>query len=203
MATPWPNTLVFKGNLRRALAAALFSFGALVAADAAEPREETAFGSNPGNLRMLSYVPAELAPTAPLIVVLHGCKQKAAAFARDAGWLALADRGKLALLHACLDLVDDVRRDFPTNGATTEPDRPLGSIASEQEVVGSAPLIDVMPNRPATTVPAVALPAVATPVESRGNGLTLEQSRHNYFNNWRRTQHTDNFVVFQCREQEH
>jgi len=103
MATPWPNTLVFKRNLRRALAVALVSFGALVfsalvAADAAEPREETAFGSNPGNLRMFSYVAAELAPTAPLIVVLHGCKQKAAAFARDAGWLALADRAKLALL---------------------------------------------------------------------------------------------------------
>jgi poly(hydroxyalkanoate) depolymerase family esterase len=109
MATPWPNTVVFerhlefKRSLRRALAAALFSFGALVfsalvAADAAEPREETAFGSNPGNLRMLSYVPAELAPTAPLIVVLHGCKQKAAAFARDGGWLGLADRAKLALL---------------------------------------------------------------------------------------------------------
>jgi hypothetical protein len=39
MASPWPNTLVFKRNLRRALAAALLSFGglvfgALVAADA-------------------------------------------------------------------------------------------------------------------------------------------------------------------------
>lgn len=103
MATPWPNMFVFKrnlefkGNLRRALVSVLFLLGTL-AAYAAEPREETAFGSNPGNLRMFSYVPAELAPTAPLIVVLHGCKQKAASFARDAGWLALADRGKLALL---------------------------------------------------------------------------------------------------------
>jgi poly(hydroxyalkanoate) depolymerase family esterase len=30
--------------------------------------------------------------------VLHGCKQKAAMFASDAGWLALADRYRLALL---------------------------------------------------------------------------------------------------------
>jgi len=44
------------------------------------------------------------------------------------------------------------------------------------------------------------LPAVAAPAESRGTGLTLEQSRHNYFSNWRKTQHTDNFVVFQCRD---
>jgi poly(hydroxyalkanoate) depolymerase family esterase len=110
MATPWLNTFVFKRNcdfkqnlefkrkLRRALISVLFLLGALIAADAAEPRQETAFGSNPGNLRMLSYVPADLAPTAPLIVVLHGCKQTAAAFARDAGWLALADRSKFALL---------------------------------------------------------------------------------------------------------
>jgi poly(hydroxyalkanoate) depolymerase family esterase len=33
-----------------------------------------------------------------LIVVLHGCKQKAASFASDAGWLALSDRYGLALL---------------------------------------------------------------------------------------------------------
>ena len=71
---------------------------ALTSSSAAEPREETEFGSNPGNLRMFSYVPASLAPTAPLIVVLHGCKQKAATFARDAGWLAVADELRLALL---------------------------------------------------------------------------------------------------------
>ena len=125
---------------------------------------------------------------------------------REAQSLGLPEPDNInVLVHACLDLVDDVRRDFPTNGATTEPDRPLGMIASKQEVVGSAPLIDVTPHPPATTVPAVALPAVGAPAvtapaESRGNGLTLEQSRHNYFNNWRRTQHTDNFVVFQCRD---
>jgi len=83
---------------RRVLAAALLTIGALVSADAGEPRAETGFGSNPGNLRMFSYVPADLAPMAPLIVVLHGCKQGAATFARDAGWLALADSAKLALL---------------------------------------------------------------------------------------------------------
>lgn len=84
--------------MRCALAAMLLTFGALAGADAAEPREESAFGSNPGNLRMFSYVPDGLGPNAPLVVVLHGCKQKAADFARDSGWIALADRAKLALL---------------------------------------------------------------------------------------------------------
>ena len=75
----------------------LLAIGTLAVANAAEPREETEFGSNPGNLRMFSYVPAAK-PSAPLIVVLHGCKQRAATFARDAGWLELADRSEATLL---------------------------------------------------------------------------------------------------------
>jgi poly(3-hydroxybutyrate) depolymerase len=34
---------------------------------------------------MFSYVPESINPAAPLIVVLHGCKQKAPTFASDAG----------------------------------------------------------------------------------------------------------------------
>ncbi len=44
---------------------------------------------------MFSYVPERLAAPAALVVVLHGCKQNAADFARDAGWLALADDAKV------------------------------------------------------------------------------------------------------------
>jgi poly(hydroxyalkanoate) depolymerase family esterase len=84
-------------ELSVSLGVALLMISAL-GANAAEPREETGFGSNPGNLRMFSYVPANQEPAAPLIVVLHGCKQKAITFASDAGWLALADRSRLALL---------------------------------------------------------------------------------------------------------
>jgi poly(hydroxyalkanoate) depolymerase family esterase len=54
--------------------------------------EVSGFGFNPGGLRMLAYVPEDLAPHAALVVVLHGCTQRAGAHARDAGWLALADR---------------------------------------------------------------------------------------------------------------
>jgi poly(hydroxyalkanoate) depolymerase family esterase len=94
----WPKLPTFRSSLYRILGAALLIISMAVAVNAAEPREESRFGSNPGNLRMFTYVPAELAPQAPLIVVLHGCKQRAVSFARDAGWLALADRSRLALL---------------------------------------------------------------------------------------------------------
>lgn len=50
------------------------------------------FGADPGSLRMLSYAPEGLAPGAPLVVVLHGCTQRAEAHAEAAGWLTLADR---------------------------------------------------------------------------------------------------------------
>ena len=82
----------------RILTVLLLAIGAIAGAHAAEPREETGFGSNPGNVRMFSYVPGSLKPSAPLVVVLHGCKQKAGTFARDAGWLALSDTAELALL---------------------------------------------------------------------------------------------------------
>jgi feruloyl esterase len=56
------------------------------------------FGSNPGALRMLVHLPEGLPPGAPLVVVLHGCTQSAAAFDRACGWSDLADRFGFALL---------------------------------------------------------------------------------------------------------
>lgn len=56
------------------------------------------FGSNPGNLRMLTYVPATLAPAAGLVVVLHGCTQTAATYDYGTGWSQLADRYGFAVL---------------------------------------------------------------------------------------------------------
>src|SRR4051794_34539856 len=47
---------------------------------------------------MFTYVPAELGPDRPLVVVLHGCKQTAAGYDRGAGWSTLADRYGFALL---------------------------------------------------------------------------------------------------------
>ena len=50
------------------------------------------FGANPGNLRMLAYVPENLPAKAPVVVALHGCSQTASEYDHGAGWSALADR---------------------------------------------------------------------------------------------------------------
>lgn len=56
------------------------------------------FGANPGNLTMWCYVPPDLPPSSPLVVVLHGCAQTAAAFDHGTGWTDLASRHGFAVL---------------------------------------------------------------------------------------------------------
>jgi poly(hydroxyalkanoate) depolymerase family esterase len=60
--------------------------------------ETTQFGADPGQLRMLSFVPEDLPESAPLVVVLHGCGQTAAEYDRGTGWSSLADRFGFAVL---------------------------------------------------------------------------------------------------------
>jgi poly(hydroxyalkanoate) depolymerase family esterase len=60
--------------------------------------EVTGFGTNPGNLRMFSYVPENLQPVPALVVVLHGCGQTAAGYDLGAGWSTLAKHYGFALL---------------------------------------------------------------------------------------------------------
>jgi poly(hydroxyalkanoate) depolymerase family esterase len=62
--------------------------------------EVPSFGSNPGNLQMLTYVPPHLPDSAPLVVVLHGCLQTAQAYDEGSGWSTLAKRYGFALLYA-------------------------------------------------------------------------------------------------------
>src|SRR3954467_15679928 len=63
------------------------------------PLVETAeFGSNPGSLRMFSFVPPNHEPAPALVVVLHGCGQTAAAYDLGAGWSTLAKHYGFALL---------------------------------------------------------------------------------------------------------
>jgi poly(hydroxyalkanoate) depolymerase family esterase len=88
------------------------------------PLEEVEeFGSNPGELRMLEYVPSSRAGGAPsegteipqgraadsaldksrkavvpLVVALHGCMQSAMEYGESSGWLRLADRWGFLLL---------------------------------------------------------------------------------------------------------
>jgi poly(hydroxyalkanoate) depolymerase family esterase len=73
------------------VAALLFTFlGATPAVAAVEP--VPSFGSNPGNLKMYRYVPANLPAGRPVVVALHGCTQNATGYGTGSGWTALADR---------------------------------------------------------------------------------------------------------------
>ncbi|WP_194471874.1 PHB depolymerase family esterase [Bradyrhizobium sp. CCBAU 51753] len=60
--------------------------------------ETSEFGSNPGALKMFSFVPAQLARSPALVVVLHGCGQTAASYDLGAGWSTLAEHYGFALL---------------------------------------------------------------------------------------------------------
>lgn len=57
------------------------------------------FGSNPGELGAHYHIPASCPPRAPLVVVLHGCTQSAAAYDHHAGWSQLADEASFAVLY--------------------------------------------------------------------------------------------------------
>ncbi len=58
----------------------------------------SSFGSNPGALAMYEYIPANLGTNRPLVVVMHGCTQSAAAMV-TAGWNKLADQYKFAVVY--------------------------------------------------------------------------------------------------------
>lgn len=58
------------------------------------------FGRNPGDLRMLEYVPPAVKGPMPLVVVLHGCHQTAEDFDRASGWSTLARQHGFAVLYA-------------------------------------------------------------------------------------------------------
>jgi poly(hydroxyalkanoate) depolymerase family esterase len=60
--------------------------------------EHPDFGANPGALRMFLHVPAGLPKRSPLVVILHGCTQDAAAYDTGTGWSQLADRAGFAVL---------------------------------------------------------------------------------------------------------
>ncbi len=77
----------------------LADFGASLKPAAATPlTETTGFGSNPGGLKMFSFVPDNPQSAAALVVVLHGCGQTAAHYDLGAGWSSLANHYGFALL---------------------------------------------------------------------------------------------------------
>jgi poly(hydroxyalkanoate) depolymerase family esterase len=59
----------------------------------------TSFGTNPAQLKMYRYTPMNMpAGPRPLVVVLHGCTQTAAAY-ENTGWSALADAWKFHVVY--------------------------------------------------------------------------------------------------------
>jgi poly(hydroxyalkanoate) depolymerase family esterase len=72
--------------------------GRAAAPSATHLTELTGFGSNPGALRMFTYVPKKLSAAPALVVVLHGCTQSAGSYDIGAGWSTLADRYGFVLL---------------------------------------------------------------------------------------------------------
>lgn len=57
------------------------------------------FGPNPGSLNLWYYAPAGVSDACPLLVVLHGCSQRANRFAAESGWNELADRYGFIVLY--------------------------------------------------------------------------------------------------------
>lgn len=96
--------LLLKGAIMRSLINALATLMNPFAyvGDDALPTERLStldtFGANPGLLRALTYIPQNLPKAAPLVIVLHGCKQTAERYDDGSGWSDLADRYGFALL---------------------------------------------------------------------------------------------------------
>ena len=94
--------------------------------------ETEQFGANPGELKMLCYVPTNRQPSPALVVVLHGCGQTAAGYDLGAGWSTLAKHYGFALLmpeqqrsnniNTCFNWFrsDDIARDRGEAGSIRE-----------------------------------------------------------------------------------
>jgi poly(hydroxyalkanoate) depolymerase family esterase len=101
--------------------------------------EVTGFGANPGALKMFEHVPASLpvGGSPPLLVVLHGCTQRAADIAQ-AGWNELADANGFVVLYPEQQTSNSSVRCFSWAPAMGSPDdviRGKGENASIRQMV--------------------------------------------------------------------
>lgn len=88
------------------------------------------WGSNPGDLLMFEWVPSDLPPDAPVVVVLHGCFASGAAYDDETGWTALAERWKVALV-------------FPQQSAVNQPTNCFSWWQSEDHTRGQGEALSV------------------------------------------------------------
>jgi len=81
---------------------------------AAKPklREVTGFGSNPGSLTMKLFVPSNLPARAPLVVVLHGCRQTPESLDTGAGFSKFATQRGFVLLYPQQNETNNAQRCF-------------------------------------------------------------------------------------------
>ena len=104
------NLASLRGRFEKLLAGAANSGGPPAEFSARHLREVMIFGSNPGNLRMLTHMRRNLTDAPALVVALHGCTQTAADYDRGSGWSKLAYAHGFALL-----LPEQKRANNPNN----------------------------------------------------------------------------------------
>ena len=73
--------------------------------------EVTGFGTNPGALKMYEYVPAGLAASKPVVVVLHGCSETADS-AGKTGWNELADELRFTVVYPEQQAANNISKCF-------------------------------------------------------------------------------------------
>ncbi len=72
------------------------------------------FGNNPGNLRMFTYFPSDIANSekVPIVVVLHGCSQNAKQVSKISGWNHLSDKYHFAVLYPQQKKINNINNCF-------------------------------------------------------------------------------------------
>jgi poly(hydroxyalkanoate) depolymerase family esterase len=109
-------------------------------ADTASVIEVQSFGDNPGKLKMYEYAPQNLAPNAPVVLVMHGCMQ-GAPDAANTGWNTLADELGFLAVYPEQQSANNSMRCFNWAGEYGDPanlERGKGENQSIKEMVDTA-----------------------------------------------------------------
>ncbi|NEA52685.1 PHB depolymerase family esterase [Streptomyces sp. SID13666] len=107
------------------------------AAAAGTYQQVTGFGSNPGDLTMYQYTPANLPAGAPLVVALHGCTQTASDYHTHSGWQKYADLWGFAVVYPQTGTANNILSCFSWFDATKDT-RGRGEAASVLQMVNHA-----------------------------------------------------------------
>ena len=101
------------------------------------------------------------------------------------------------IVNACLDLVDDVRRDvFPPDEKEAGDRAGETSTTAPVDAPGSAADRTAVAKEPEAEIDSVA----SARADEQHRASTLDQRRKSYFATWRQQASPNHFVVFQCRD---